>query len=258
MTLWQGAVLGAAAGATIYLGLPFARLGPWTRPIQKLLNAFAIGMLLFLVCDILLQAQEPLAEALGTAQLLGSWDGFARLAVLLALGIAAGLLGPAAYRRTALRRPPASGVPRAYHLALIAATALGLHNLCEGLAIGEAASSGAIGFATILIVGFGLHNITEAFVVAAPVVVAGERPSWRFLGLAGLVAGAPTLFGTVIGYRVTSTPAFVFFLGLAAGGLFYVIGEMTAEARPQQRFASAWGLAAGFLLAYAFDLLRPI
>jgi len=48
-------------------------------------------------------------------------------------------------------------------------------------------------------VGFGLHNLTEGFGLGAPLVAGGVRPSWRFLGLAGLVGGDPILLGTVVG-----------------------------------------------------------
>lgn len=127
------------------------------------------------------------------------------------------------------------------------ATGLGLHNFSEGLAIGQAASTGAIGFAVTLIVGFGLHNVTEGFAVAAPVAAAGEVPSWSFLGVAGLIGGGPTFLGTLIGYRVTSPEAFVLFLALAAGALFYVIGEMFVVGRRfQQAPVSAWGIIIGF------------
>ena len=54
MTVWQTVALAALAGFTIYLGLPFARLGPRTQTIQNLLNALAIGMLLFLVLSWML------------------------------------------------------------------------------------------------------------------------------------------------------------------------------------------------------------
>lgn len=139
------------------------------------------------------------------------------------------------------------------------ATGLGLHNFSEGLAIGQAAATGTIGFAIILIIGFGLHNITEGFAAGAPVAAAGEVPSWSFLGVAGLIGGGPAFLGTVIGYRVNSPQAFVLFLALAAGALFYVIGEMFAVGRRfQQPPASAWGILIGFLAAYATDLILTI
>jgi len=89
--------------------------------------------------------------------------------------------------------------------------------------------------------------------------VGDEPPSWGFLGLAGLVGGGPTFVGTVIGYHIVSVPAFVLFLALAAGALFYIVGEMFAAARQLQRPVwAAWGLAIGFLVAYGTDLILTV
>ena len=51
--------------------------------------------------------------------------------------------------------------------------------------------------ALILIIGFGLHSTTEGFGIVAPMSGAEERPSWGFLGLLGLIGGAPTFLGTL-------------------------------------------------------------
>ena len=258
MTFWQTAAFGALAGFTIFLGLPVARLGPRTRTTQNLLNALAIGVLLFLVWDILSKAQEPINEALKAATKSGRWNIAGSLVLMLVLGLVVGLVGLVMFADRARRRS-SSRLPGAYQLTLLVAAGLGLHNFSEGLAIGQAASAGAIGFAIVLIVGFGLHNITEGFAVAAPVGAAGEAPPWSFLGLAGLIGGGPTFLGTVIGYRVNSPQAFVLFLALAAGALFYVIGEMYAVGRRfQQPPVSAWGIIIGFLAAYATDLILTI
>jgi zinc transporter, ZIP family len=258
MTFWQTTALGAVAGLTIFLGLPVARLGPRTRSLQNLLNALAIGVLLFLVWDILSKAQEPIDGALKAAMKSGHWAEFGSLVLMLVLGLVLGLVGLVTFADAARRRS-ASALPAAQQLTLLIATGLGLHNFSEGLAIGQAASSGAIGFAIVLIIGFGLHNITEGFAVAAPVAAAGEVPSWTFLAVAGLIGGGPTFLGTVIGYRMNSPQTFVLFLALAAGALFYVIGEMFAVGRRfQQPPASAWGIVIGFLAAYATDLILTI
>lgn len=258
MTIWQTTALGALAGFTIYLGLPVARLRQRTKTIQNLLNALALGVLLFLVWDILTKASQPITEALKTGMRSGHWGLFGWLILMLVLGLATGLVGLVTFNSTAVRRSPSrAGLAR--QLTLMVATGLGLHNFAEGLAIGQAASTGAIGFAVILIVGFGLHNITEGFAVAAPMAAAGEIPSWSFLGTAGLIGGGPTLVGTLLGYRVESPLAFVLFLALAAGALFYVIGEMFAMGRRfEQPVWSAWGVVLGFVLAYGTDLLLTI
>ncbi len=258
MTFWQTTALGALAGFTIYLGLPIARLRHRPRTIQNLLNALALGVLLFLVWDILSKALQPIEGALKASMSSGQWGPFGSLALMLVLGLVLGLVGLVTFHNAALRRSP-PGARLAHSLTLMIAIGLGLHNFSEGLAIGEAAATGAVGFAVILIIGFGLHNVTEGFAVAAPLAAAGEMPSWPFLGLAGLIGGGPTFVGTMIGYRATSPQAFVLFLAMAAGALFYVIGEMFAVSRRfQQPLWAAWGLLAGFLVAYGTDLILTI
>ena len=58
------AVLGAVAGLTIFLGLPIGRLRNPARGLRALLNAVAVGILLFLLWDVLAHAWEPVDEAI--------------------------------------------------------------------------------------------------------------------------------------------------------------------------------------------------
>ena len=107
----------------------------------------------------------------------------------------------------------------------------------------------------MLVIGFALHNVTEGFGIAAPLATDSTMPSWSFLLVAGLIGGAPTFLGTVIGYLFTSTYIYVLFLALAAGALFYVVNEMSHIGRRlNSPAAMAWGLLLGFLLAYSTDL----
>lgn len=258
MTLWQTTILGALAGFTIYLGLPFARLRQQKPTWQSLLTAIALGILLFLVWDILSKALEPISTALREGTKKGQWGGFWSLFSMLVLGLLIGLIGLVAFD-TRIIRHPAGGRKLSTHLALMIATGLGLHNFSEGLVIGQAAATGAVAFAAVLIVGFGLHNITEGFAIAAPLATSSEVPSWMFLGTAGLIGGGPTLVGTWLGYHVLAPAMFVFFLALAAGALFYIIGEMFAAGRRAAvPLWTAWGILAGFLIAYGADLVLTI
>jgi zinc transporter, ZIP family len=143
---------------------------------------------------------------------------------------------------------------RALQTGLIIATAIGLHNFAEGLAIGVSASTGAIGLATVLVIGFGLHNATEGFGIVGPL---GEvRPSWRWLLLAGLIGGGPTFLGTIVGYQVDSAPLELLFYALAGGAILYVIGEIwTGMRRYGYHTLGLYMVAAGFLLGVATDLI---
>src|SRR6266702_675778 len=59
-------LLGAIAGLTIFLGLPIGRLGSPIPKVKALLNATAIGILIFLLFDVLSHAWAPADTALGS------------------------------------------------------------------------------------------------------------------------------------------------------------------------------------------------
>ena len=134
------------------------------------------------------------------------------------------------------------------------ATAIGLHNFAEGLAIGVSAKAGAISLATVLIIGFGLHNATEGFGIVGP--LGDVRPSWSWLGLAGIIAGGPTFVGTIVGYQLHSQPIELTFYALAGGAVLYVIGEIwTGMRRYGHHTFGLYMIAAGFLAGVATDLV---
>lgn len=248
--------LGAIAGGTVFLGLPVARMHGLPKPVQGFLNAFATGILVFLLWDILTHAAGPVEAAAEH----GERGPFAALAVIFAVGIGAGLLGLVYFNRTLfghLRHGTAA--PSAQSLTLAIATGLGLHNLSEGLAIGESAHVGAIAFTGVLAIGFALHNITEGFGIAAPMTTDANKPAWSFLLLAGLIGGGPTFLGTWIGYLVSSNYFSVAFLAVAAGALLYVLNELfNLGRRVSTPTTFAWGLLLGFLVAYATDLFLTV
>jgi ZIP family zinc transporter len=134
------------------------------------------------------------------------------------------------------------------------AVAIGLHNFAEGLAIGVSASTGEIALATVLVIGFALHNTTEGFGIVGP--LGGVRPSWAWLGLAGLVGGGPTLIGAMVGYQVHSDPLELCFYALAGGAILYVIGEIWTSVRRYGYHTFGLSLLAlGFLAGVATDLI---
>jgi zinc transporter, ZIP family len=254
MTHAQTALLGGIAGFTIFLGLPVARVRGIRPGIQGFLNAMATGILVFLLWDILSHASQPVEASL-TRLRHGDVASFAGLLLLFAGGLAAGLLSLVLFNSRIFGRGRGSGPAPPRTLALMIASGLGLHNLSEGLAIGQSAATGAIAFATVLVIGFALHNITEGFGIAAPLALDATMPSWSFLITAGLIGGAPTLIGATVGYVFTSPHIYVLFLALAAGALLSVIGEMFYVGRRlNSPGAMAAGLLIGFLLGYGTDL----
>lgn len=273
MSETQTLLLGFVAGVTILLGLPLGRVRAPRPGLRQFLNALAIGILLFLVWDVLVHAWEPLDAALGhlhdrTAG-IGPVLGYG---ALFFTGISAGLLSLVYYERwlSGRLRPKSLGPGAMAHgeltaagagiagwsaarrLSLLIAVGIGLHNFGEGLAIGGSAATGAIGLATILVIGFALHNGTEGFGIVAPLAAAGDRPSWRFLLLMGLIGGGPTTLGTAIGRQFNSSAVSVIFLTLAAGSILYVVIQLLGVAHKTERkdliyWGVLLGLAAGFI-----------
>jgi len=252
MNFVQTVILGAIAGLTIYLGLPIGRIKSLPEKVRPFLSMTSAGILVFLFFDIFSQLSSPIEENLTNRD----YGQFGLLLGIFIVGFFVGLLGLIFFEHQFIRM--AGNVTRTLsptRLALMIAAGIGLHNFSEGLAIGQSAGSGEIAFAGILIVGFGLHNATEGFGIVGP-LAGKERPSWGFLGLAGLIGGGPTFLGTIVGYYMVSTAMSVLFLSLAAGALLYIIGELfQVNWRAITKAPAGWGLLAGFLFAYLTDLL---
>jgi ZIP family zinc transporter len=280
VSLSKTLLLGFIAGVTILLGLPIGRLRRPAPGLRIFLNAVAVGVLVFLVWDVFSAAWEPIDAALGRVHEhrggLGTAIGYGALFVA---GVIAGLVGLAYYERwmtgraerlSTRRGPGAMAVEEmkatsgrglaswssARRLALLIAVGIGLHNFAEGLAIGQSAASGDIALATLLVIGFGLHNATEGFGIVAPMAADAEadRPSWRFLGLLGLIGGGPTFVGAIIGYGFTSDAMSVIFLTLAAGSILYVVAQLLGvAARAKRADLLAWGLVTGIVAGFLTD-----
>jgi ZIP family zinc transporter len=281
MSFAETVALGALAGFTIYLGLPLARLRLLGDRSRVAMAMFAVGVLAFLFVDVMShggQLLENEVQAFSRGR-----EGFGRPALfglLLAAGFAGGTAGLALLERRmrpkGLTSPPMAGGEtatlvrpseaealalqadaarrRALHTGLAVAGAIGVHNFAEGLAIGVSAKAGEISLATVLIVGFALHNATEGFGIIGP--LGGVRPSWRWLGLAGLIGGGPVFVGSMVGYAVTSHPLELTFYALAGGAILYVIGEVWHGMRRYgHRELGLALLSAGFLLGVATDMV---
>jgi zinc transporter, ZIP family len=268
-------LLGAVAGSTIFIGLPIGRVRNCSMALKVTLSATATGILLFLLYDVLANGVAPVDASLKAAvNDGGSWADFVGLAALLALGFGVGLLSLVYYDRWMARERAKSllgpgaasaaefepswihGMSSASWLAVLIATGIGLHNFAEGLAIGQSAALGETSLALVLIIGFALHNGTEGFGIVAPLAGDSERPTWRFLLLLGVIGGAPTFFGTLVGQAWTSTAVSVCFLALAAGSILYVVMQLIqVNARLGHKTLVAWGMFGGLVLGFATDFL---
>ena len=252
MSLPQTVLLGAIAGFTIYLGLPIGRIKHLPEKLRTFLAMTSAGILVFLFFDIYARAHRTHRIEVSDA---GDYSEFLILLGIFVVGFGIGLGGLIAFEQRYLRQAIGGGqVLSPSRLALLIATGIGLHNFSEGLAIGQSAGGGELAFAAVLIVGFGLHNATEGFGIVGP-LMGKERPTWGFLGLAGLIGGGPTFLGTMVGYYFVSTAMSVLFLSLAAGALIYIIGELFhVNWRGPTKLAASWGFFSGFVFAFLTDL----
>ncbi|HEY6794086.1 MAG TPA: hypothetical protein VI248_05340 [Kineosporiaceae bacterium] len=301
MSLTDTVLLGLIAGATILLGLPVGRMRGLSPSLRMFLNALAVGVLIFLVWDVLSAAWAPIDGALSRIHDKGvGWADLAGYSVMFAGGLAVGLVGLVGYdrfrqrfalsrARAAAGRPVGPGAMSVHErpgspsgllwsdarrLAVLIAVGIGVHNLAEGLAIGQSAAGGEVGLATLLVIGFGLHNATEGFGIVAPLAGADgsrtasasgpdgapgaeapdERPSWPFLLGLGAIGGGPTFLGTVLGYWWHNELLSVAFLALAAGSILYVVLQLVGvAARARRADLLAYGVLVGILAGFATD-----
>jgi ZIP family zinc transporter len=261
-------LLGLIAGGTIFLGLPMGRVQNVGAGTRAGLSAFATGILIFLLWDVLGGAVGPIEEGVEEHE----WAEFAGFAALGLGGFILGYLSLVYYaewmkkrsnrRATTLVGPGAAaidefesrGLSEGRLLALLIAVGIGVHNFGEGLAIGQAAANELTGLAVTLVIGFALHNATEGFGIVGP--MAGERPTWGFLALLGVIGGGPTFVGTLIGQAWTSTEVSVLFFAIAAGSILYVVQELFAVNRRYGRAVLvAWLVFAGIVLGFGTDFV---
>jgi len=244
--IFYSAALGFVAGLIpVYLGLlplPFLRRLSGSK--RNLLLSFSIGILLFLFADVTEEGVK-LSKQVSYGSLL------------FALGLIAGVVIPSlvSSRRHHVTEPSAPPDIAAKSMtAYIISFAIGLHNLGEGLALGAAYAAGQFALTTILVVGFALHNGTEGIAISGPlsdIPVRARDPVFM-----GLLAGFPTIIGSVIGSLFYSDLAGALFFSTAAGALLYVIVELLRRAQPSRgTFA---GLLVGILLMYFTDLILSL
>lgn len=227
----------------VFLGilwLPFLRSLP-TRWYNFLLSLTS-GLLVFLGAGALHEAFE------NSEKVPGPYQGVA----LIVMGLSLSLLGLYVVSGS-LKRGAKSGARDSLGLVLAYAIAfsIGVHNLGEGLAIGGAYTLGEISTGFLLVVGFTIHNLTEGIAIVAPMV----RSRFRLVHLVwlGLLAGGPTIIGTLLGAFTYSALWAVLFLAIGAGAVFQVVIEIT---RHQVRQAGAAGLLSGSALAgFALGLI---
>jgi ZIP family zinc transporter len=166
------------------------------------------------------------------------------------------LLGPGAAASAEFEPSWMARLSAGQWLALLIATGIGVHNFAEGLAIGQSSAAGEYSLAVALVVGFALHNATEGLGIVGPMAGDADRPSWAYLGLLGVIGGAPVFIGTAVGQAWTNEWIEVTFLSVAAGSILYVVIELLAVLRRvDAKILVTWALLAGLFLGFGTELI---
>lgn len=208
--LYIQALVGAIVGLLpVALGLMFY---PAMRSVGRdglyFLLALTVGLLAFLLIDVVLEAQEIAASAAAL---------FQGPAMVWLAALASFLLLMAIGRW----RGQPEGLALAFHIAL----GIGLHNFGEGLAIGGAFAAGTAGLGTFLVLGFALHNVTEGIGIAAPMLRV-RPPLWAFAALT-LLAGGPAVLGMWAGSLAYAPQWSALALAVGAGAILQVMVEVS-------------------------------
>lgn len=249
--------LGIFALIGLYVGVIPVSIGLLWRPMVArasragldFLLALTIGLLLFLLVDAGHDGLAAATRAPGSLQGVALFV-FGGLAAFLGLEMVGGWL------RGRRRAEPAAG----WVLAVLVAIGIGLHNFGEGLAIGAAFALGEAALGTVLIVGFTLHNTTEGLAIVAP--LAQEPVRLGQLVWLGLIGGAPTILGAVLGGLVYAPIWSVLCLAVGAGAIAQVVVQLLrqrAGGMPLVRYmatpVAASGLFVGVAVMYVTGLI---
>ncbi len=152
-------------------------------------------------------------------------------------------------------RPTAAEVEPAKRRSIMLLSALTIHNIPEGLAVGVAFGAGGTELGIPVALAIGVQNIPEGFVAGAPLLETGMSRA-RAAAIAagtGIVEPPAALLAffavDLVGGALAAALAF------AAGAMLYVIvDELIPEcqARGNERVATA-GLLVGFILMMSLD-----
>lgn len=245
----------------IYVGVIPVLLGliwfPFLRRLKgkgySFLLSLTIGLLLFLGFDTLAESIELIGE------LPDAFNGVGLLTIGFILSIL--ILGAVSYK-TEYHVAKLGSHFKALIWAYLIALGIGLHNLGEGLAIGSAYALGEVALGSTLVIGFMVHNVTEGVAIVSP-LTHGALKVKKFLGhlfLMGLLAGAPTILGSLIGGFAYSPVYGVLFLAIGAGAIFDVTFDILhymAKGKWTSIFTitNVLGFLAGLLVMYATGFL---
>ena len=238
-------IVGAGA-ATGLGGLALLILGDPSQALLDRLLGFTAGVMLAATAFSLL---VPALDRGGVAEVL---VGFA-----LGSGFIAALDAriPHAHARFREHGRPAAEEYEARSRARLLLTALTIHNIPEGMAVGLAFAAGGTELGIPLALAIGIQNIPEGFAAAAPLLAAGT--SRRSAALVAAATGAvepPAALAAFAAFELAGS-LLAAGLGFAAGAMLYVIvDELIPESHARgNELGASVALLAGFMLMLALD-----
>ncbi len=227
---------------------------------KKVLDAmlgFASGVMIAASFFSLLAPAVQMSEDMGTKSWLVVGIGF--LAGCMFLFAADKLLPHMHVTGDVIKK---EGVSNHWKKSILLVTAITIHNIPEGLAVGVAFGAAAAGLpgasiagAIALAMGIGLQNFPEGAAVSVPLRREGFSRSKSFFWgqLSGVVEPIAGVLGAfaVIAFR----PILPYALAFAAGAMIYVVAEeLIPEAHAGHSDIATLGLVFGFLVMMMMDI----
>ena len=149
------------------------------------------------------------------------------------------------------------GGERVTHSDFLLLSAITLHNIPEGMAVGLAFALAADGEglagAAALALGIGVQNFPEGAAVALPLYQSGQSKLRAFV--TGVLSGAvePLAAGVTVLAAALIVPALPWLLGFAAGAMLYVVAAELLPTRGDSG-PGALAFAAGFTVMMILDV----
>lgn len=232
---WQLLVLGAIAGFTIFLGLPLAGLQNLSLKKRGFLNAFAIGILVFLIIDVFSHAWESTEQAANDV-VAGKSPLSSAIGSLVAMfgGLGIGLLGLTWYEGKYMKKMPTVQAKSSFAKEIsgdVAATAgeetrvskAGRHNNQQRQLL-QQQEVNLYKLSMMIAIGIGVHNFSEGLAIGQS-YVSGAIALAVLLIIGFGIHNATEGFGIagpLTGLTRRPTVGFLILVGLIGGGPTFV------------------------------------
>jgi ZIP family zinc transporter len=239
-------ILGFSAGVMIYISfmellpLAIAQAGPLIGGI-----AFFVGIIFIAILDIVVPHEYQEEHGALAHEALVERQQFRHR-----------------IRRRFQRGRPQTRQSAMFHMGILTALGIAIHNLPEGLAVFSSAVAGNIQLGILVAIAVALHNIPEGIIVFIPIHEATGKKKMAFLASAasGLAEPLGALIGWVILAPFLSPAVLASLLAFAAGIMVYIsLDELLPASR---EYGSAHltmvGIGFGmFVMALSFILMLP-